>query len=76
MTNGRGKSDSPVVPGKQPNKAGKPAAEAVEGRGLAKGNLPERNALRTPGRGSAPSELERVRQAAKKIGRASCRERV
>ena len=66
MTNGRGKSDSPVVPGKQPNKAGKPAAEAVEGRGLAKGNLPERNALRTPGRGSAPSELERVRQAAKK----------
>ena len=32
----RGKSDSPVVPAKPPNKAA--AAEAVEERGLAKGN--------------------------------------
>jgi RNA-directed DNA polymerase len=38
--NGRGKSDGPIVPGKPPNKAGQPAAEAVEGRGLAKGGLP------------------------------------
>ena len=66
MTNGRGKSDSSVVPEKQPNKAGKPGAEAVEGRGLAKGNLREGNTLRTPGRESVPSELERVRQAAKR----------
>lgn len=36
----------------------------VEGRGLAKGNSPERNAFRTPGRADAPSALERVRQAA------------
>jgi RNA-directed DNA polymerase len=64
MTNGRGKSDSPVVPGKPPNKADTPAAEAVEGRGLAEGNSPERNASRTQSRIDAPSALERVRRAA------------
>ena len=32
MTNGRGKSDSCVVPTKSPNKAGTAAAEAMEGR--------------------------------------------
>ncbi len=64
MMDGRGKSDGSVVPGKLPNKAGKPAAEAVEGRGPAKGNSPERNALRTQSREGAPSALERVRQAA------------
>jgi RNA-directed DNA polymerase len=64
MTNGRGKSDSPTVPAKLPNKAEGPAAEATEGRELAKGNSPERNALRTQGRESTPSALERVRQAA------------
>jgi len=61
----RGKSDSLVVPGKLPNKAEESAAEAMEGRGLAKGNSPERNALRTQGRGGAPSALERVRQVAR-----------
>jgi RNA-directed DNA polymerase len=66
MMNGRGKSDSPVVPGKPPNKAKGPAAEAVEGRGLAKGKRLEQNALRTQGRVGAPSELEPLRQAAKK----------
>ena len=66
MVNGRGKSDSSVVPEKPPNNAGRPVAEAVEGRGLAKGNSPERIALRTPGRAGAPSALERVRQAAER----------
>jgi hypothetical protein len=61
---GRGKSDSPIVPGKPPNKAGAPAAEAVEGRGLAKGNPREQNASRTLSRTDAPSALERVREAA------------
>jgi group II intron reverse transcriptase/maturase len=37
----------------------------VEGRGLAKGNSPECNALRTQSREGALSALERVRQAAK-----------
>jgi RNA-directed DNA polymerase len=66
MTNGLGKSDSPTVPGKSPNNAGQPAAEGMEGKGLAKGNLPQQNASRTPSRKDAPSALERVRQAAKK----------
>jgi hypothetical protein len=50
MMNGGGKSDSSKVPAKLPNKAEEPAAEAIERRGLAKGNSPERNALRTQGR--------------------------
>jgi group II intron reverse transcriptase/maturase len=66
MMNGCGKSDSSIVPTKPMNKAEGPAAESVEGRELAKGNLPECNALRTQGRESAPSALERVRQAARK----------
>jgi group II intron reverse transcriptase/maturase len=66
MMNERGKSDNSVVPAKSPNKAEGPAAEATEGRELAKGNSPERNALRTQSRDSTPSALERVRQAARK----------
>ena len=66
MMNGRGKSDSSEVPAKTPNQAEELAAEATEGRELAKGNSPERNALRTQGRESTPSALERVRQAARK----------
>ena len=74
MTNGLGKSDRPTVPEKSPNNAGKavhyvqakPAAEGMEGRGLAKGNLPQQNASRIQSRRDAPSALERVRQAAAK----------
>jgi RNA-directed DNA polymerase len=65
MMNGQGKSDRPEVPEKSPNNAGQPGAEGMEGRGLAKGNLPQQNASRTPGRSNALSALERVRQAAK-----------
>ena len=61
-----GKSDSPVVPTKSPNKVGQPTAEAVEGRGLAKGNASEQNAPRTQCRTCVPSALDRVRQAAKR----------
>ena len=71
MMNEHGKSDRPIVPEKSPNKAGpiasgQPAAEGMEGRGLAKGNLRQQNASRTQSRTGAPSALERVRQAAKK----------
>jgi RNA-directed DNA polymerase len=58
------KSDSPVVPMKAPNNAGKPVTEEPQGRGLAKGNLPQQNAPRTQRRPGAPSALERVRLAA------------
>jgi hypothetical protein len=65
MTNGSGKSDSPTVPRKSPNNDGQSVAEGMEGKGLAKGNLPQQNASRTPSRNDAPGALERVRQAAK-----------
>jgi hypothetical protein len=66
MMNGPGKSDSPKVPTKSPNKVGQPAADGMEGNGLAKGNLPQQNASRTPSQNDALSAPERVRQAAKK----------
>jgi|SRR5580700_9166087 RNA-directed DNA polymerase len=66
MTNGAGKSDRPAVPEKSPKNTEQPAAEGMEGRGLAKGGLSQQNASRTPSRGHALSALERVRQAASK----------
>jgi group II intron reverse transcriptase/maturase len=64
--NGRRESDSPIVPGKPPNKGrGAPRpAEEVEGRGLAKGNLAQRNRDRTQSREALQRDLDRVRQAA------------
>jgi len=62
--NGHGKSDSSVVPKKSPNKAGHAAAaEEMEGRGLAQGNLRQQNASRTQRRNDAHRELEQVRLA-------------
>jgi group II intron reverse transcriptase/maturase len=66
MMNGRGKSDSPKVPAKLPNKTEEPVAEAMEGKGLAKGNSLGCNVSRTQGRQNTPSALERVRQTARK----------
>jgi RNA-directed DNA polymerase len=66
MMHGCGKSDRPVVPSKPSNEAEPEAKEAVEGRGLAKGNAPERNRSRTQGRMSLSSALERIRQAARR----------
>ena len=69
---GRGKSDSFVVPGKSPNKAGqRAAAEAMEGRRLAKGNAVGAAAHRTQRREWATSGLDRVRQAAKEDRKAA-----
>src|SRR5271166_2202072 len=61
-----GKSDSPVVPARPPNKAAKAAAEAVEGRGLAEGNT---DGPTRPGRSAGsgvPSGLDRVREVAQR----------
>ena len=66
---GRGESYSGIVPAKQPNKSGPPRAEVVEGRPLTKENTQEPNPCRTPSRGSGPSGLERVREAAKRDGK-------
>jgi RNA-directed DNA polymerase len=60
----QGKSDNSIVPTKPPNKAGRPVAEVVEGRGLTKENAGQQNTRRTQGRESVPSALERIRQAA------------
>jgi RNA-directed DNA polymerase len=62
--NERGKSDSSVVPGKSPNEAGVPAEEAMEGRGLAEGNLVEGDVRWTLRQESTNSALDRVRAAA------------
>ncbi len=65
--NGRGKSDSRVVPVKRANDTGRPVEEPVEERRLAKGNMVQQNASRTLSRDDdASSALERVRQAARK----------
>jgi group II intron reverse transcriptase/maturase len=67
MMHDRGKSDRPIVPAKAPNEA-EPgeAKEVLEGRGLAKGNTPERNTSRTQSRTDMSSALERIRQAARR----------
>jgi hypothetical protein len=46
---GRGKSDSPIVPKKLPNKGGgaSSCAEEAEGRGLAKGSPGQQSKCRT-----------------------------
>jgi group II intron reverse transcriptase/maturase len=64
--NGRRKSDRPVVPTKLPNKTGRPVAEAVEGKGLAKGNPSSQSTLRTQGRARVSNARARIRQAAKR----------
>ena len=60
------KSDDSVVSKKSPNKGGSPSAEGMEKRESTKGNANQRTTCRTQRRGSVSSELERVREAAKK----------
>src|ERR1700757_2608165 len=72
MTNRPGKSDRSTVPEKSPNNAGQPVTEGTEGRDLAKGNLPQKNASRPPSREDASCALERVRQAASKDKQLRC----
>ena len=69
LMHGGGESYSGVVPSKQPNKGGRPSAEDVEGRPLAKENTEQSNQRRTQSRGSGCNGLERVREAAKQDGK-------
>src|SRR5688572_10858021 len=62
--NGHGKSDRPVVPAKPSNNAGLPAAEAVEERGLGKGNVASNTRPGLRAGQDAPSALDRVRRVA------------
>jgi RNA-directed DNA polymerase len=58
-----GKSDSPVVPAKPPNKTS--VAEVVEGRGLVEGNTAGKTRPGHRAGSGAPSALDRVRQVAR-----------
>jgi RNA-directed DNA polymerase len=62
----RGKSDSPVVPAKPPNNAASAAAEAVEERGLPKGNAASKTRPGPRAEHGAPSALDRVREVARR----------
>jgi group II intron reverse transcriptase/maturase len=62
---GHEKSDSAIVAKKPPNKAGKPAAEAVERRAGTKGNTGQQSTRRAQIRESVSQALERVRKAAR-----------
>ncbi len=65
----RGKSDGPIVPAKPANKADPSAAESVEERGSAEGNVDEPTAHRTPRRNKRASRgLFGVREAAERDG--------
>ena len=65
MMHGHEKSHSAIVAKKLPNKAGKPAAEAVERRAGTKGNMGQQSTLRTQIRESVSQALDRVRKAAR-----------
>ena len=62
----QGKSDPPIVPGKSPNKAGRPAAEAMEGMGGAKGNAGQQSTRQTQSWVGVSQALDRIRQAARR----------
>lgn len=62
--NERGKSDSPVVPAKPPNKTS--VAEVVEGRGLAKGNTASATRPGHRAGSGVPNGLDRVREVARR----------
>ncbi len=61
-----GKSDSPVVPAKPPNNAARAGTEAVEERGLPKGNAASKTRPGPRAGQGAPSALDRVRRVASK----------
>src|SRR5215207_8051799 len=59
------KSDPTIVAAKPPNKAGQPAAEAVERRAGTEGNAGQQSTLRPQIRAGVSQALDRVRQAAR-----------
>ena len=65
MMHGHEKSDFAIVATKLPNKAGQPAAEAVERRAGTKGNTGQQSTRRTQIRESVSQALVSVRKAAR-----------
>ena len=66
MMHGRWKSDPPIVPVKPPNNAEFVAAEAVEGRGGAKGNAVRSSTHQTQSWASVSQAMDRIRCAARR----------
>ena len=66
MMHGHEKSHSAIVARKPPNKAGQPAAEAVERRAGTKGNTGQQSTRRTQNRESVSQALDRVRKDARR----------
>ena len=62
MMHGRGKSDEAIVAVKPANKAERSAAELVERRAEAKGNVDQQRTRRTQRRISVSKMLARIRQ--------------
>jgi RNA-directed DNA polymerase len=62
VMHGREKSDFAIVAMKPANKAGQPAAEWVERRAEAEGNMVEPRTRRTLSRASVPQRRDRVRR--------------
>jgi hypothetical protein len=60
LMHGHGESYGGIVPTKQPNKDGRPSAEAAEGRPLAKENTRQPNPCQTQSWEGGPSGMERV----------------
>jgi RNA-directed DNA polymerase len=65
MMNGCEKSDSAIVAAKPANNAEQSAAESVEPRAEAKGNVGQQSTRRTQNRESVSQALERIRHAAR-----------
>ena len=65
MTNGRGKSGSAIVAVKPTNKAERSAAEPVEPRAEAKGNVGQQSTCRAQSRESVSQALDRIGKVAR-----------
>jgi len=63
MMNGTGKSDSSILPAKPANKAGRSAAEPVEGSGGTKRNAELQSTVRTQSRDAVSQAQDRIREA-------------
>ncbi|MGB6449828.1 MAG: group II intron reverse transcriptase/maturase [Steroidobacteraceae bacterium] len=63
MMNGAGKSDSPILPAKPANKAGRSVAEPVEGSGGTKRNAELQSTVRTQSRDAVSQAQDRIREA-------------
>jgi RNA-directed DNA polymerase len=66
MMYGSEKSDLLIVPGKPANKAGRSAAESVEGRSGTKGNAELQSTVRTQSRAAVSQAQDRIREAVKR----------